>query len=310
MKRPNAIEIDNHVETIQQAFADEVKRLRQTRNLSVDGVVDLLSVGGMKGQEISGKTIQNIESYRHNPKLKDILRLIYHLGGDPVAMLTGLPTQANDEEEKEAIRRELNLHNYDQARQMLETYKQKYAGSENKQHRQFILWIEATLSSVDEQLANVPEERLVRALLQTLPKIVDRKGRLDLLRLGKTMLTLQEHRIVSAIARIRGGEKAVVLYQLMYTMTETSITLSVEKRNEQLISLQYNISIVLLRLNKKDPRILRVCEKALELSLSLKSYDLLGKVYFNMGRFYYYQENRAIAEKNFNVLMIHLLSCR
>lgn len=299
----SAPEINAHVDSIQSYLGDELRRLRRSRHLSVDDVALLFLKEDGEKYRLSGKTILNIERNKHDPRFRDILSLIYHLGGDPSAMIMELAKPygflIDDEKERESIRQEINLGNRKQARKLLQAYKDKHVACKNQQRRQFILWMESLLSHTDDTHSAVSEARLLNALMATLPKITDSKGKLNLDKLEDASLTLQEYRILVAIAYARGGEEAITLYQLLYNIIEDSITISEYKRNEMLISLHYNTSFILLELNPVDPRILEVCEKAIQMSVHSKCYDLLGRSYFNLGRFYYHQENLPQAKKSF-----------
>ena len=293
-------DIDQYVDEVQTLFCKEIKNLRQKRGMSIEDISSLFLNPDGKTYSLGARTIANIENQTYNPKFKDILRLLYHLGGNPSTFLSELANNPREEEEEEEIRKQLNLQNYDAVSYGLKQYQVKYPQYETiPRQKQFVLWMEACLSHANNILPANLEAKLIKALSLTLRKITDAKGSLILKKLKTKNLTLQEYRIISALALLRGGEEAIQLYQLLYSLTENSLTISYAKRNRLLITLQYNISTVLLEIRPDDSQILEVCTAGVERSLKSEDYDSLGQLYYNIGRFHLGKHDGELSKKFF-----------
>lgn len=88
-------DVRKKVDQTQQLLCDKIKKLRKARGWSLNDLhATFLNEDG-KTYSLSKETIQNIENRKYNPKLKDILSVLYHLGANPATLLVSLERRRN-----------------------------------------------------------------------------------------------------------------------------------------------------------------------------------------------------------------------
>lgn len=259
-------------------------------------------------EAFSRTTLQRIETGKP-VMLSAYLAVLKTLDVHPSVFFESL---MKEEEIRETILTMFSNMKYEQAEDYIKKVSHQMTTVRQKQ---FILWVRGVLKHRLHQDTVGAEILLLKALEMTLPKAVDRqlkKPRLNLKTFDRLAVNIFEFRICSSLADLKPTAEYLEMAEYLITKIQSNKLMSKQERSHRLCQLQFNISVELLDAYQAtgvlDERILDVCDYVIQQEKSTGRYYWIGKVYYNLGRYYSHNKDSKNAKAFFQRSYIFWLS--
>jgi len=244
-------------------------------------------------------TISRIETGETRIKLEALVLIAQVLQADLSALLFDLPNlliekeEEKEEELREAITHHVNLMNYEKVEQLAPLLV-------SEKSKQLKYWCEALVARCLYQNPLLAHQKLLAALKLTLPAAFHKKTGIFLPdKLDGFELTTLECYIWMELANVQPLEERQFSYERLYSKLQHSKILGASERVRMLAAVCYHLSLHLLKSGSADSCILDWCHKGISIEINSQHYNYLGFFYYNIGRYYFAQNQLTNAKKFF-----------
>ena len=304
--------IEKQIAVLRKNIGNLLSQARNTRGISQEAIYTKYLKSNGNTYTISRNRLQSIEAGNVGIKVDELMLILSALKTKPsVFFLELLPLFKEEEEEEEEeevgiIVNLLNEQNFKDAENRFNNIKDKLVSEKG---RRFVLWCQGVLANRLHNKKDEAQQFLLEALAISLPKVVNTKGKklkLNMDKADKLDFKESEMAICMELVSTKDTYAAVHMCEYLISRLETNMVMTKAKASSFIVMFYFNISSILLeeykknKKNKKlDKKILDVCEKGLAIEKSLNSYEQTGKLYYNIGVYYSYKNDKKTAKKFF-----------
>ena len=302
----------NRHETFIKNLGLLIAQVRDARGLSQETLCDLTiddSLGEQENKQIVNRSaLQRIERGDTGTQLYFYLVVMDVLGIKPSQLFYTLENDyEKDGQDEDTIIRLMNDMNYEQAQAHTESFAKRATTVHQKQ---FISWAKADTYLHQGGDKVLVRKQLLDALEMTQPKAVQltrtkkKEKILNLDRFEQLAPNKHEFRIYLSLAEVGSTQENIALYEHLLKQLPMNKLMTQMVKLERAAILHFCITNQLLKAYVQedvdlDERILLHAQKGLSLERKHHLSRETPKLYYNLGRYYFYQDNLTKAKTFF-----------